>query len=242
MTRFDGKLFGGTGIAVSVATMEAESGRGAVYTTVQFVGSADVGDRIDCHVEILASGRRTSQLRMTGTVDGRTVLVAIGATSDPRPAALTEQFGSMPDLPLPPARGEWNPNVPFKIPHDIPSWLTISELREVYEPRHALWARMRDMRLTRATLGFLADMVPSAVARAAGQMGGGTSLDNHMRFGPAPETEWVLIDYDPYFAFGGYGHGSARLWSSDGVLLGVASQTASLFVFDPDNPGTFVRR
>ena len=81
-----------------------------------------------------------------------------------------------------------------------------------------------------AVLGFLADMVPSSVARAAGRMGGGTSLDNSMRFGPAPDTEWVLIDYDPYLAHHGYAHGGARVWSEDGVLLGIASQTASVIL------------
>jgi acyl-CoA thioesterase len=74
-------------------------------------------------------------------------------------------------------------------------------------------------------------MVPSAVINAAGRQGGGTSLDNAMRFGPLPDTDWILVDFDPYLASGGYAHGAARLWSSDGVLLGVASQTASVFLF-----------
>ena len=232
LTRFDGKFYGGTGIAVTVATMEAESGRGAVYATVQFAGSADVGDRIDCHVEVLARGRRTSQLRMTATVDGRIVLAAVGATGDPRPGPVTAQFGSMPDVPGPDDTAPWRPDVPFPIRTDVPSWLTISELRGTPGPQHALWARMRDMTQTRATLGFLADMVPSAVIRGAGRQGGGTSLDNSMRFGPAPDTEWILVDFDPYLATGGYAHGAARLWSPDGTLLGVASQTASIFLFD----------
>jgi acyl-CoA thioesterase len=233
LTRFDGKLYGGTGIAVSVATMEAESGRGAVYNAVQFVGSADTGDRIDCHVEALATGRRTTQLRFTATVADRVVLVAIGATGEDRTGLLSAQFGEMPDVPLPDETGTWKPNVPFPIRLDVPSWLNICELRDVPGPRHLLWARMKDMPLTRASLGFLADMVPSAVVRAAGHVGGGTSLDNAMRFGPAPETDWMLIDFDPYQVSGGYAHGGARLWSSEGTLLGVASQTATMFTFPP---------
>src|SRR3954467_4967935 len=54
LTRHDGKLYGGAGIAVSVAAMEAESGRDALWTTTQFVGQADMGERIDCNVEVLA--------------------------------------------------------------------------------------------------------------------------------------------------------------------------------------------
>ena len=43
LTRMDGKLYGGTGIAVAVATMEAETAREALWATVQFAGSADIG-------------------------------------------------------------------------------------------------------------------------------------------------------------------------------------------------------
>ena len=232
LTRFDGKFFGGTGIAVTVATMEAESGRGAVYATVQFAGTADVGERIDCHVEVLARGNRTSQLRMTATTGGRIVLAAVGATSEPRPQSLRAQFGSMPAVPSPEEAEPWLPMAPFPIPDDMTSWLSAAELRTADGPRHALWARMRNLRQTRATLGFLADMVPSAVVSAAGERGAGTSLDNSMRFGPVPDTEWILVDFDPYLASGGYVHGAARLWAPDGTLLGIASQSATLLLFD----------
>jgi acyl-CoA thioesterase len=233
LTRFDGKLYGGTGIAVTVATMEAESGRGALYATAQFVGSAETGERIDCHVETLARGRRTSQLRMTATVGDRIVLAAVGATGEQHAQPVDAHFGSMPDVSSPDDAGEWRPNAPIEIPEHIPSWLTITDLRQarVEGGGQAMWARMRHMPQTRATLGFLADMVPSAVASAGGHMGGGTSLDNSMRFGPLPDTEWILVDFDPYLIAHGYGHGAARLWSEDGVLLGIASQTAALRLF-----------
>src|SRR5690606_29588963 len=79
-TRHDGKLFGGTGIAVAVATMEAATARDALWTTVQYAGSADIGERIDCHVDVLAHGKRTSQVRVTATVGERVVIAAVGAT------------------------------------------------------------------------------------------------------------------------------------------------------------------
>ena len=79
-------------------------------------------------------------------------------------------------------------------------------------------------------------MVPSSVARAAGHMGGGTSLDNSIRFGRFADTEWVLLDFDPWFATGGYLHGGARVWAEDGTLLGFASQTASEIVWTGETP------
>src|SRR5438270_7769635 len=80
LTRHDGKLYGGAGIAVSVATMEAETARDALWTTTQFVGQADMGEQIDCQVEVLASGRRTSQVRVTGAVNDRIIFTALGAS------------------------------------------------------------------------------------------------------------------------------------------------------------------
>lgn len=234
LSRFDGKFYGGTGIAVMTALLEAETERPALWATVQFAGSADVGDRIDCSFEVLAQGRRTSQVRMTATVGDRVMLAAIGAAGEERPDSLSAQFGAMPEVAPPDDLPPWRPNVPFPVSLERPSWLQVAEIREARLPtgRHAIWARMRDRRQTRATLGFLADMVPSGVVAAAGRAGAGTSLDNSMRFGAPPDTEWMLLEYDPYFIAGGYAHGAGRIWSEDGVLLGVASQTASTLLFD----------
>ena len=76
-----------------------------------------------------------------------------------------------------------------------------------------LWARFTEpLAFTPATISFLADMVPMSIARAAGQMGAGSSLDNTLRFGPVPAAgvDWVLLDLHGQFAVEGYGHGSAR--------------------------------
>lgn len=242
LTRFDGKLYGGTGIAVTVAAMEAETARDAVWATVQFAASADLGDTIDLHVEELARGRNTSQVRITATVDDRTVLAAIGSTGVPRTGAIEVQVGEMPDAGTPGTGEEWGPrSAAFLDLAKTSSWLSIAEMRQVELPdgNLATWARMKSQPMTRAAIGFLADMVPSSVARAAGHMGGGTSLDNAARFGPVPETEWILLDFDPHFATSGYLHGAARVWSPDGTLLAVASQTASAMIWTGDGlPGS----
>ena len=47
--------------------------------------------------------------------------------------------------------------------------------------------------MTAAGVAFVADMVPGAIARAAGKLGGGFSLDNALRFAAIPPTEWVLL-------------------------------------------------
>ena len=237
LSRMDGKLYGGTGIAVSVATMEAETARDALWSTVQFVGTADIGERVDCQVDVLASGRRTSQVRVTGTVGDRIVFITLGATGAHRENHVDVQVGTMPDVPGPDEAEPWGARWrDIEVPRT--GWLLIAEMRqvEVGEDQYAVWGRMQDHPQSRASMSFLADMVPSSVARAAGHMGGGTSLDNSMRFGHFTETEWVLLDFDPWFAAGGYLHGGARVWAEDGSLLGYASQTASAIVWSGETP------
>jgi acyl-CoA thioesterase len=231
LSRFDGKFYGGTGLAAVAAAMEAETGRHAVWATVQFVSTTDVGELIDCEVEVLAEGRRTSQVRVTGKVRDGILFSALGATGELRRDPLQVQFESMPAVPPPDDCDSWRPSVPNVRIGDRAGWLGCVELRLAGDGG-ALWARMLDRPLTRAALGFVADVVPSGVVRAAGRTGAGTSLDNSIRFGADPIGEWVLIDVDPHFIAGGYVHGAARLWSTDGTLLAVASQTASLLLFD----------
>ena len=240
-TRHDGKLYGGTGIAVMVATMEAETARDALWTTVQYAGTAEIGERIDCHVEALATGKRTTQVRMTATVGDRVVLAALGATGASRTGPVEIEIPSLPDVPSPDECEDWGSMRRWRqatgADEDAPptSWLQIAEMRQATDGG-AIWARMRSGTQTRATTAFLADMVPSSVVRAAGKMGGGTSLDNSMRFGRLVDTEWILLDMDPWFGTGGYVHGAARVWAEDGTLLGIASQTATAMVWDGAMP------
>src|SRR5687768_12072027 len=79
LARFDRRLYGGTAIAVSLAAAERVTGREALWATTQFSSTAMLGDRVDCLVEELARGRRTSQVRITATAGGEVVFVALGA-------------------------------------------------------------------------------------------------------------------------------------------------------------------
>src|SRR4051794_38188919 len=111
LSRFDGKLYGGTGLAAVTSAIEAETERDALWVTVQFVASADVGERIECHVEIVAHGHRTSQVRVTATVGDRLVLAALGATGLARAGGLEVQVGTMPDVASADESPPWRPNV-----------------------------------------------------------------------------------------------------------------------------------
>lgn len=237
LARFDGRLFGGAGLAAAVAVLEAETERRALWTTVQFVASAEIGERIDCRAEVLAAGYNTAQAQVRASVGDRLVFVALGSTARTRENGFSADIATMPDMPGPDDCPGWLPELPFPIETITARGpFATSEFRFAANPDgpSGLWARLRSGPQTRATIAYLADFVPSSVLRAAGRAGGGTSLDNSIRYGQdvPPGAEWVLIVTDPYFVENGYVHGGARIWSEDGRLLAVASQTAIARILD----------
>lgn len=253
LARHDGRLYGGTAIAVSIAAAELVTGRHAVWMTTQFVATAPPGEDITIDAEELAPGRRTSQVRVTGTNPaGEVMFASLGATGVHNEDGLTGTFENapvveppgeatpfhspfelmarqFPDLPL--------PDVPLGIGFTAVIEFRVPEVRSHPDPgpgRLCVWARRRDgAPITPALVAFIADMVPLSVASACGVMGRGISLDNSIRVGSFEPTEWVLVDLRPHLAAGDYGHGVAHLWSEGGHLLATASQSASMRRFDP---------
>jgi acyl-CoA thioesterase II len=234
LARPDGALYGGTGAAVSVMAMESATQRDALWVVTQFIAQAHVGECLDVQVDTLAMGGRIAQLRVTGTVGDRVIFCSIGAAAHPRPDGLTGQYLPMPLVSAPdesgpmafgPASGEgremaFTRRLEFR---------QASYAEEQSAGSLALWARLADIdELTRAGIAYLADMVPPAIARAAGKVGGGFSLDNSLRFADVPSTEWILLDLRGELASNGYGHGSFTAWTPDGTLVATGSQTASM--------------
>lgn len=242
LARPDGALYGGTGAAASVIAMEAATQRNALWVVTQFIAQAHVGETVDVVVDKVAMGGRIAQLRVDATVGGRSIFCSLGATAYPRPDGLTGYYLPMPSvappedcgpLPFGPGSGEgremaFTRRLEFR---------QASYTSEQPAGSLALWARLHDIgELTRAGVAYLADMVPMAVARAAGKVGGGFSLDNALRFADIPPTEWILLDLRGELATHGYGHGSFTAWTPDGVLVATGSQTASLaHLFDIDD-------
>jgi acyl-CoA thioesterase len=237
LVRHDGALYGGTGLAVSIAAMEAATERHVLWCSTQFVSQPFRGDTITWEVERLAVGKRAAQLLVRASANDETAFVAIGSTGIAAADGLTGQYVPVPAVTTP----EGSPARMRAMPVDLgeDSWAKHIEMRDAEllgpGPTVALWARRRDGGpVTPAVLAFIADFVPLGVARAAGKMGAGASLDNSMRFrGGVADTEWVLIELLGELAYGGFGHGSLRAWSEDGVLLATGSQSASMkYLFD----------
>jgi acyl-CoA thioesterase len=235
VARHNGALYGGTAIAVSVAAMEAATGRPSLWVTTQYVATAGLSDIIECTTDVLANGRNISQAQVTGRHGDRVLFVSVGSTATPREDGMEGQYQDMLEVAPPEATGPmvFGPGGP----RDIRGFMDQVEYRltEVPgdtegAPQLAMWARIRDGRpMTPAGISFVADMVPGAIARVAGQVGGGASLDNSLRFGRIPDDEeWVLLELRAQMAVGAHAHGSVKVWSRGGVLLAVGGQSANM--------------
>lgn len=237
LARYDRRMFGGTAAAIAVATVEAVTERDALWVTAQFVSSVERDTDISVAAEVVASGRRVSQVRLTATAeDGRIVFTGVGAAADASDDAPAGQAARMPAVRDP------DESVTMLVSEDLGDvgWHTEVNVRLAAagigdEPhRMALWLRFRDGKpLTAARLAFGADMVPITLARACG-VTSGVSLDNTIRIVQLVDTEWVLLDLHPHGASRGYGAGSVLLWAQDGTLLGSASQSSSIFAHEND--------
>jgi acyl-CoA thioesterase len=237
LARLDGALYGGTAIAVSIVAMEAATGRGILWITTQYVATATLGDVISLTTDVLAQGRNVTQVQVTGRLGDRVLFVSLGSTATPRDGGLEGQYQHMPEV-TPPEDG--GPMViGLRQPDHFAGFTQQVEYRQarpvgdggdVGSPApFLLWARLTDHPMTPAGIAFVADMVPPAIAYAAGKVGGGASLDNNLRFGPSPaDLEWVLLEVRGQMAVGGHGHGSAEIWAPDGTLLAVGGQSTNM--------------
>jgi acyl-CoA thioesterase len=241
VARHDGGLYGGTAIAASVVAMEAVTNRPALWLTTQYVATAKLGDSIECTAEVLAAGRNVTQVLVKGTQAERVLFVSVGSTATPRDGGLEGQFQVMPPVTLP----EENEPMVFGFGRSdgFRGFTEQVEYRQATmgdtdqgAPPLAMWSRLKGGRsVTPAAIAFMADMVPGAIARAAGLIGGGASLDNSLRFGRIPEDEeWILLELRGQMAIGAHAHGSVKVWTRDGSLLAVGGQSANMMnMVDP---------
>jgi acyl-CoA thioesterase II len=225
-----GWLYGGSGVAACAAVAEAVTGRPLVWITTQYIGNAHPGERLDFDVEVMVAARATSQALVRAHVGDRLVLHATTALTDRDPGEVA-WWGSMPEVAPPEECQRFRP--PFEVPLEG-SFLEVLERRvapdwqqAAQSGRLAMWSRVPGWGIgSPASQAFAADIVPLVVAAGLGRPPGGTSLDNTVRIVHGePVDDWVLLDIEAQGFRRGIGHGQVRLWSRDGTLLGVASQT-----------------
>jgi acyl-CoA thioesterase len=227
-------FYGGAGHSLVCAAMEAATGQRLLWATTQFVAGAGDGDRLALEVEVLAAGKRSTQVRALARSGDQVVLHGVGVTGvhgGPVPDRTMVRMPSVPPVAsCPPTR--------LPIPgRDRGGYLDLAELRDAGTGEGPLlrwWMRFPGHPGTRpATLGLLSDFIPLVLMLAIGVPGGGSSRDNTTRVGSAPDSEWVLVECVPEQVVGGWGHGTVRVWGEHGALAGTAQQTCGLFTLPP---------
>ena len=229
-----GALYGGAGIAACAEAAEAATGRALVWITAQFVGTPVPGDEVDLRVALPAPGRVTSQSQVVATVGDRPVLTALAAHTE-------RDDGDEVAWATPPVVPEPDDCAPMHEPFEVggPTFLDSIErrvaagafARDAFDRPQtgtlAMWCRIRGVPIaSAATQAYVADVVPLGVCAALGVEPGGTSLDNTLRVLDPRPTEWALLEMVAEGRYRSVGHGSVRLWSADGRLLGIAQQSA----------------
>lgn len=227
-----GFLFGGAGLAASVAALEEATGRPLVWASAQYLSYARPPSVLDVDVEVAVAGNQVSQARATGRV-GETEVVTVQAALGRRPLEAAGSWAVRPDVPAPedcPPR-QLDRHHEDTIMSTIDMRLADARQRrnlggEPGSGRSMVWARVPGLEISAATLGVLGDWVPFGIGQALGVHAGGNSLDNALRVVRLVPTEWVLLDIRVSAVASGFGHGLVHLWAEDGTLLATASQSA----------------
>jgi len=227
-------LYGGCGLAAAIQAMEIETGRPLAWATAQFASYASPGDVLELDVEIVAAGRNITQARVRATVEGREVLLAMGALGH---GSHTEGiFEAMPETPAP--RDCPRRESPAAVADTL---FALLEIRLAAgrgwkdldgtpgASRSSFWVRLPGHTSpTAATLGIVGDGVANGILEVTGRPMMGRSLDNTLRMASLVPTEWILVDIRMHAYVDGLSQGMAFLWAEDGTLLGTASQTQTI--------------
>ena len=223
-------------IALRAAGLEAAIPRPASIAC-HFLGVPKF-ESADIEVRTVHRGRSSESFHVAMTQDGRPVLQAMVRTAAEKPG-IEHDFGRMPEVPPPEALKSFLDHVPDP-PDPVPFWDNVdsrivhterlmnmedsfpAEIREWY--RFMPQATFEDPFADAARYTLLLDTFAWPVAAnphpPATREFAAVNMDVVAWFHrPAPESEWLLCDYDSPIAHAGLVGSHGRLWSEGGSLI-----------------------
>ena len=234
-------LFGGCGLASGLVALEDASGRPTVWATAQYLSYAPLGATVTVTTDLAVVGGHVTQARSTAHCEGREILT-INAALGTGSLSADVPWVTKPDVPAPldcPQRV-----MPKRFNNSIFNHLEIRVAigRPVEDldgtpgsPVSALWTRVPGhLDPSAATLAIFGDHVAGGATQPLGRGAMGRSLDNTIRIASLEPTEWVLCEIHMHALRGGFGQGTAFLWSESGNLLATASQSIAAKLWDPE--------
>jgi acyl-CoA thioesterase II len=231
-----GAMHGGAALAATVEALEGSTDRPLVWATAHYLTHAGPRGLLDIDVSVEIAGHQTTQARAQLCLRDVEVLLTV-ASLGTRDATSRGRWVHPPDAPgpgdarpLPPA----SPGTESVLDHyeiRIATGRMGDELDGTPGPgRSVLWCRLPDGRrpVTAGDVAFIGDLLMLGLSDAIGTPTTANSLDNTIRIVERAPTEWVMLDVRIDAAESGYAHAGAHLWTDDGVLLGMATQTLVL--------------
>ncbi len=246
-------LFGGVGMASSVASLERALQRPLLWATTQYISYAQPGSAVDIEVIAPKIGKSVTQARVIARVGEREIFTTNAALGE-RGMEIEGQWASAQVVPKP------EDCKPLEFPgannsKDLHTQLDTRVAKGIWGWRNAtneaspdgeitLWARARSgKKIDQSMLCIIADYVPGASGPALGMKAGANSLDNTIRIVRTDvETEWVMCCLKIYAVHDGFVHGRAHLFAEDGTLMATASQSCILRVWPGGEPPAGIKR
>jgi acyl-CoA thioesterase II len=231
-------LFGGCGLAAGLVALEEASGRPTVWATAQYLSYAPLDARVTVTTDLAVVGGHVTQARASATVGSREVLTvnaALGTGELSGPAwAEMPTVADPDDCPPRVIPQVYGASIFEHVDSRIAMGRTFDELDGTPgSPVSAIWARVPGhFEPSAATLAIFGDYVSGGAAQPLGRRTWGRSLDNTIRIATLEPTEWVLCEIHMHALSGGFGHGTAFLWSQRGTLLATASQSIAARLSD----------
>jgi acyl-CoA thioesterase-2 len=224
-------MFGGCGLGAAIAALEGTTDRPVVWATAQYLSFAKVGSVVDIDVTIAVDGRATTQARAVAHVGG-TEIITVNAAMGMRDDKVESAHGTPPTVQPPdacPVR-ERQSEVTDALDSRIEQrWALAPGQREIgpiAPGRVAVWTRMPELlEPSGASLAVLGDYVPLGISITEDGDKSSTSLDNTLRVLNIVQSEWFLLDIRVHGIRNGFGHGDIQIWSEDGTLCAIGSQS-----------------
>jgi acyl-CoA thioesterase II len=228
-----GAMHGGAALAAAVEALEGTTGRPLVWATAHYLTHAGPRGLLDVDVSVEVAGHQTTQARAVLRLRDVEVLLTV-ASLGTRDSSTSSRWVQPPVAPGPDdarSRPTSPPGTESVLDHyeiRVATGRVGDELDGTPgRGRSVVWCRLPGGRreVSAGDIAFIGDLLMLGLSDALGTPTTANSLDNTIRIVERAPTEWVMLDVRIDAAERGYAHAGAHLWTDDGVLLGMATQT-----------------
>ena len=232
-------LYGGSALAASIEAAETQTGNPIIWISNQYLTYSSPGDELDLKISYGAVGNSITQLQLQGSVEDRVVFIAQGGFGSKKEgASYGFKQSPMPCVRPPEDSSAYSMYENKLIAQDhiyqhIELRKTHPINKETSPTQMLLWARIPDYCSSNASyLALVGDCIPGTMLTILNRLSAGISLDNSLRVIKPVVSDWVLLEVNVDGIFNGIGHASCNIWSQNGELSAVATQSFVITTYD----------